>query len=503
MFVLGWRILFPQAEATTPYPLVLSVRCGNMAGGRDEDVSADQVVNRYLRLTDRSKKAITVLEGLPLYAANCSSVDPFVGRAFESLNELWKLQMSARSVLESAYKLKRWEIGEIASRLGQLHHYAYTRRGDPESLKSAFYFYNVIQQRKYLELPPKVDARHGAFIVKKMRVQARFAVVCIHMNKVEELEDALRSIRKLVDVLQELSPMSEEVDRFGKLLLEGRAVTDVLVREREINPRLSDRCATRRPVSGALVFSHAVLASNQEMSLKFSELPLCTLRLSQALDWQTPQKHGPPTQKHYMYRPTVSELVTQVASVGTAMLAGSALLLYINANAAEGGLDLGEGELLCTLDLYVAMRKPLFVILEGKGVKKWFNEGSLKGRDPSVPFVAMVGEDGEHLSRFLTSPVAALARGTPAGAAVASCTALVDACAAGTAQLLHDADSLHPSLAPFLASPFASRFLAHFALCHAAAEDPPLVFPPLPEAVLADPSLSSCVEQVRNATADS
>ena len=48
---------------------------------------------------------------------------PYFGRTFDAFTKLWKFQQQYRQILDSKYGLKRWQIGEIASKIGQLYYH--------------------------------------------------------------------------------------------------------------------------------------------------------------------------------------------------------------------------------------------------------------------------------------------------------------------------------------------------------------------------------------------
>lgn len=43
--------------------------------------------------------------------------------AFNAYTRLWRFQQQYRHILDSKYDLKRWQIGEIASKIGQLYYH--------------------------------------------------------------------------------------------------------------------------------------------------------------------------------------------------------------------------------------------------------------------------------------------------------------------------------------------------------------------------------------------
>jgi hypothetical protein len=47
----------------------------------------------------------------------------YFGRTFDIYTKLWKFQQQHRVILDTRYGLKRWQIGEIASKIGQLYYH--------------------------------------------------------------------------------------------------------------------------------------------------------------------------------------------------------------------------------------------------------------------------------------------------------------------------------------------------------------------------------------------
>ena len=67
---------------------------------------------------------------------------------------LWKFQQEHRGVL-TAEGLERRDIGEIASKIGQLYFNYYLRTSEARFLVEAFTFYDAIRRRQYfLTAPP-------------------------------------------------------------------------------------------------------------------------------------------------------------------------------------------------------------------------------------------------------------------------------------------------------------------------------------------------------------
>ena len=76
---------------------------------------------------------------------------PYFHRTFESYAKLWKYQQTHRAILDNKerYGLKRYEIGEIASMIGQLYYHYYLRTSDVRFLLESCIFYESIRSRGY------------------------------------------------------------------------------------------------------------------------------------------------------------------------------------------------------------------------------------------------------------------------------------------------------------------------------------------------------------------
>lgn len=68
---------------------------------------------------------------IPIFSISCRDLpqyghrqwQAYFGRTFDVYTKLWKFQQQHRLVLDSKYGLKRWQIGEIASKIGQLYYH--------------------------------------------------------------------------------------------------------------------------------------------------------------------------------------------------------------------------------------------------------------------------------------------------------------------------------------------------------------------------------------------
>ena len=80
-----------------------------------------QVVNEFCHLLEKSKQLFNGLRDMPQYGHK--QWQAYFGRTFDIYTKLWKFQQQHRAILDQRYGLKRWQIGEIASKIGQLYYH--------------------------------------------------------------------------------------------------------------------------------------------------------------------------------------------------------------------------------------------------------------------------------------------------------------------------------------------------------------------------------------------
>ena len=121
--------------------------------------------------------------------------------------KLWKFQQTHRVVLEKkdTYGLKRWEIGEIASKIGQLFYHYYLRTSETNYLHESFVFYQAILERRYFDEMGGLN--QPSLVIKKLRYYARFIVVCLLLNRRDVIAGLLEGLKSLVsDYTSEFKP---------------------------------------------------------------------------------------------------------------------------------------------------------------------------------------------------------------------------------------------------------------------------------------------------------
>nr|CAH0100930.1 unnamed protein product [Daphnia galeata] len=390
------------------------------------DENERRIINEFCQLQEKSKQLFNGLRDLPQYGHK--QWQAYFGRTFDVYTKLWKFQQQHRQILDVKYDLKRWQIGEIASKIGQLYYHYYLRTSETNYLNEAFSFYSAIRARSYYSRITKEDHHGGSksdLVVKKLRYYARFIVVCLLLKKMKLVRELVRELSKYVD---EYTSTYEPDDQLEwslvlgeiKSFLEADAILNIL--DADSNPMvISHRLSplTTPPVEKCpamdLTLQEVLIFGNNNDQVKFSELTLDMFRILQTLEREPQedasyQAYSLPSRapsmeandrplkrenphKYLLYKPTLSQLLVFLASGFKELPLNGALLLYISADglfpsssSTEDRYDMGGvctnskrepdqsgikrgsqvKELNCLYpgDLIPFMRKPLFLIVD-------------------------------------------------------------------------------------------------------------------------------------------
>ncbi|KAG2218203.1 hypothetical protein INT45_008672 [Circinella minor] len=254
----------------------------------DESALQNQkLVEEFQYLLEKSQSLFSGLRDLPPTGSH------------RQWRPLWKFQQTHRPILEDKnnYGLKRWEVGEIASKIGQLYYHYYLRTSDTSYLQEAFVFYDAIHERQYFK--DILEVKNPALMIKKMRYYARFVVVSLLLNKDSNIRLLISELESLVDeytksfkppdakewqiVLDEINTFMEAEKKLAPVSADRIPVT--------VEHRLSwstgfSRAETQHSNNTRLKLQEAILVGNCQKQIKFSELTLDMYRILQSLEMQ-------------------------------------------------------------------------------------------------------------------------------------------------------------------------------------------------------------------------
>lgn len=347
----------------------------------------------YWSLVDKADKKFSKIRDLPYYERN--RYDTYFYKVFKVYTQLWKFQQENRQKLVEA-GLKRWEIGDIASRIGQLYFGQYMRTSDASYLSESYIFYEAVLTREYFKDGLFQDLNLAN---KQLRFLARFLMVCLVLNRREMVYQLVNQLKFLVDEckrtfqdtnFKEWKLVVQEIVKFLKVdtaFMNIRPLRYSLVLD--LHPDLLPHVAAARR---KLRLRDAILTSYYPNEVKFSELTLDTFRMLQCLEWEpsgsfykssgapssgtatniaqngapgpsrinysqdiTDPTLPPNPRKAVLYRPTVTQFIAVLSTMCEELPSDGVLLIYLSASGSDTSGSLnhssrqGEGDSLSDL----------------------------------------------------------------------------------------------------------------------------------------------------------
>ncbi|KAJ3381675.1 hypothetical protein HDU84_004908 [Entophlyctis sp. JEL0112] len=489
-----------------------------------------KIVEEFQYLLEKSQQLFAGLRDLPPTGKNWQ---PYFQRTFEVYTKLWKFQQTHRllrgpnpdsAVLESKelYGLKRYEIGEIASKIGQLYYHYYLRTSETNYLYESFVFYEAIRERQYFR--DVLEAKNPPLMIKKLRYHARFIVVCLLLNASETMKKLLDELTTLVDEYTRAFKPTD-ANEWAVVVAE---ISAFLEAERRVSPpdnatipasSLVSRLPLLKPATSAsdattkLKLQEAILVGNYASQIKFSELTIDMFRILQIIEREpsvgasgggsdamvVDSGDGPGAavavakrtnpHKYLLYRPTLAQLLLYIATAYKDMNENTAMFLYISADGSKcpgdavgytGGVSTAvnvnrravqdgapdDTNLVHSLhpgDLVPFMRKPLFVVVDST------NSVAFKLIVPNVEYAAYTAQVGSLLTLFLHNPLKAFAYVNEISFDQAEVWAKCQIVLTSLEKLVGDAleasETLDKSFKRFMQDDFLRQIIVRYALC--------------------------------------
>ncbi|KAJ6791672.1 protein SCAI [Iris pallida] len=341
----------------------------------------DDDYRTFRSLVDSADRKFSKVQSLPTHSHGPHHVLLY-RKAFKAYTRLWRFQLDRRRTLLAA-GLRRREIGEIASRIGQLYYSQYLRTSEARFLVESYVFYEAILSRGYFEaegegagatLAPDLGLR-----CKELRFHARFLVVAMLLNRKEVVRNLVERFRRLLEDCKVTFP--------GTNFKEWKQVLQETLRFLK-----ADTASTNsRPLRYNVLFdSHpsalpyiarfharrelrlhdALLTSYHRNEVKLTEVTLDTYRMLQCLEWEPsgsfyempktePSDNGaisdysggasglidinlaadmidsslpPNPRKAILYHPSALHLISVLGTITEELSPDSVLLIYISAS---------------------------------------------------------------------------------------------------------------------------------------------------------------------------
>ncbi|KAJ0612011.1 putative protein SCAI [Helianthus annuus] len=320
-----------------------------------------QVSELYWSLVAKADKKFSKLRDLPYYEHH--RYDTYFYKVFKVYTQLWKFQQENRQKLVEA-GLKRWEIGDIASRIGQLYFGQYMRTSQASYLSEAYIFYEAVLTREYFKDGIFQDLNLAN---KQLRFLARFLTVCLVLNRREMVRQLVNQLKMLVAESKRAFPENDfkewkrVIRDLTKFLKVDTAFMNIWPLRYSVVLDLDPDCLPRVAcIKRNLKLRGAILCSYHPNEVKFSELTTDNFRMLQCLEWEPSGSFyqsseipsvGSTRINHYsheitdhtlpqnprkalLYHPSTTHLIAVLATMCEELPADGILLIYISASGS-------------------------------------------------------------------------------------------------------------------------------------------------------------------------
>lgn len=171
---------------------------GSDGGGGGGGASPEEALHKYRELLGSAERKFARVRDLPPYSRGPHLVH-YHRKVFRAYTMLWRFQQERRRELVEA-GFRRPEIGEIASRIGQLYYSQYLRTSEARFLLESYVFYEAILSRGYFQSGGgrKGFASDVGLRFKELRFHARFLIVAMLLNRGEVVRNLVERFKSLV-----------------------------------------------------------------------------------------------------------------------------------------------------------------------------------------------------------------------------------------------------------------------------------------------------------------
>ncbi|KAG5029665.1 hypothetical protein JHK87_013179 [Glycine soja] len=343
---------------------------------------ANLALQTFRALVESADRKFGRVRDVPAYGGGASQQQQqhhAFQKVFKAYTRLWKYQQENRAKLVEC-GMKRWEIGEIASRIGQLYFGQYMRSSECRFLVEAYVFYEAILSRRYFQ-GSEPNAKDLGVRSKELRFYARFLLVSVILNRTEMVKHLVERFGALVEDcrttfretnFKEWRQVVTEINRFTKVD-KGFSFRPMRYCATFDTHRASLPYVARFHAKRVLKFQDALLTSYHRNEVKFAELTLDIYRMIQCLEWEPsgvfyqkhtvkPKENGdiidhsgasgiidmnltadmtdptvpPNPRKASLYRPSVTHVIAVLATICEELPPDCVVLVYLSASGKAG-----------------------------------------------------------------------------------------------------------------------------------------------------------------------
>ncbi|KAI6655496.1 hypothetical protein LOD99_1995 [Oopsacas minuta] len=416
-----------------------------------ENTYSKEVVMKYDELCRISNDLFSRILQLPAYTADSTRWKSLFFQAFSQFDILWQYQQQQRQALD----LRRYQIGEIGSRIAHLYMSYYIHTSQIKFLRESFSFYNAILKRDYFDWEVQTEVDVGNLMHKKLRSFSRAIQVSFFLENFSSVQDYLT---RLSDIIQKTSSGKGESvpEEYAHVLSEFSSFLSYVCLPIEDDTLLEISPFQTLPAhtparSDTITFSlgQAVLVGGNTKQSKLIDYTIDHYRMNSLLHRVT-REDGIETMITHIHKISTISLIEVLSGISNTLSPHQALLLYISGESTaysssyssiqqtgelhpsyttnsillpvhknSSSIPLQQHDQLFMEDIYPFLRRPLFLLIDCPG---FLSQTELSFPDRfHQPFICIMSpphypttientmtRGGGLLTLFLSSPLSGL-----------------------------------------------------------------------------------------------
>ena len=319
------------------------------------------------------------VQQLPVYTPDTTRWKSLFFNAFSQFDKLWLYQQEQRQALD----LRRYQIGEIGSRIAHLYLSYYLHTSQVKYLRESFAFYDAILKRDYFDTEVQTEVDVSILMYKKLRAYSRAIQVAFFLENFTAVQTYLT---RLSDVTQKItnedynSVISEVSSFLSSVCL---PIGDEGLLETSPFETLPTHPVNTDSPLPTFSLGRAVLVGANTKQSRIIDFTIDHYRMTSLLQ-RVMSEDGDFKMTHF-HKVSTFSLLEALSGISNALSASQILYLYISGESTAAAnitpqavsphpsyttnsILLAHSDQLFLEDLYPYLRRPLFLLIDSPGL---------------------------------------------------------------------------------------------------------------------------------------
>ena len=317
------------------------------------------------------------VQQLPVYTADTTRWKSLFFNAFSQFDKLWLYQQEQRQALD----LRRYQIGEIGSRIAHLYLSYYLQTSQVKYLRESFAFYDAILKRDYFDSEVQTGVDASSLMYKKLRAYSRAIQVAFFLENFTAVQAYLT---RLSDVTQKTNneDYNHVISEFSSFL----SSVCLPIGDDGLLETSPFETLTTHPVnsdSSTFSLGRAVLVGADTKQSRIVDFTIDHYRMTSLLQRVTSE--GGEIKMTHFHKVSTFSLLEALSGISNALSPSQILFLYISGESTAAASStpqavlshpsyttnsilLSHSQQLFLEDLYPYLRHPLFLLIDSPGL---------------------------------------------------------------------------------------------------------------------------------------